>query len=531
MERFIRNNKSFLILLLFTPFLACQESPSNMTESQALPEAVEFNEDHRPQFHFSPPSMWMNDPNGMVFFEGEYHLFYQHYPDDNVWGPMHWGHAVSTDLVHWEHLPIGLYPDSLGYIFSGSAVVDHNNTSGFAPEGESPLIAIFTYHDMVSEKAGNIDYQSQAIAYSLDKGRTWTKYADNPVIPNPGLKDFRDPKVFWHDASGQWVMIFACGDWVQIYNSDNLKEWTLASEFGKDQGAHVGVWECPDLFELPVDGGDSKWVMLVSLGTGGPNGGSATQYFIGDFDGKTFTNDNPADTVLWLEYGRDNYAGVTWADIPEQDGRRIFIGWMSNWLYANKVPTEAWRSAMTVARTFELTQTPDGPRIVTLPVGEQQKLRGSAENIQAGVIDGKISLNDQFNISSPLVELKLELDPGDNPPGEVGIELSNGKGERMIIGYEPETKRFFSDRTHAGKVDFSEEFPGKRYAPDATGSNLLEMHLLIDVASVELFAQEGRVVMTEIFFPNEPFTQISLYTKDGQANLVSGKYWPLKSIW
>ena len=300
-----------------------------------------YTEEHRPQFHFTPEEKWMNDPNGMVYYDGEYHLFYQYYPEDIVWGPMHWGHAVSKDMVHWEHLPIALFPDSLGYIFSGSAVIDWNNTSGLGdpdsyPE-TPPMIAIFTHHNMAGEKAGKIDYQYQSIAYSNDKGRTWTMYSGNPVVPNPGIKDFRDPKVIWHEASQQWVMVFAAYDKVRIYISPNLKDWTFTSEFGIPGDERL--WECPDLFPMKVEEtGETKWVLITSIQKDAPNGGTATGYFIGDFDGKTFTGDYKKQ--YWLDYGTDNYALVTWSDIPEEDGRRLAIGWMSNWQYAQEVPTE-----------------------------------------------------------------------------------------------------------------------------------------------------------------------------------------------
>ena len=294
--------------------------------------ATGYGEQHRPQFHFSPPGHWMNDPNGMVFYEGEYHFFYQHYPDSSVWGPMHWGHAVSADLVHWQQLPIALYPDALGYIFSGSAVVDWNNTSGLGQNGKPPLVAMFTYHNMAAEKAGRKDCESQGIAYSNDRGRTWTKYAANPVLPNPGnRKDFRDPKVIWEEVSRQWVVALAVGDHIEFWGSPDLKKWSHLSDFGKDLGAHGGVWECPDLFPMAVDksGGDFKsppdspqqqWVLIVNLNPGGPNGGSGTQYFVGDFDGKNFTLDAdfakyvPKGKGVWLDLGKDNYAVVTWSD-------------------------------------------------------------------------------------------------------------------------------------------------------------------------------------------------------------------------
>ena len=290
-----------------------------------------IKEQHRPNFHFTPPSKWMNDPNGMVYYEGEYHLFYQYYPDGIVWGPMHWGHAVSKDMLSWEHLPIAIYPDSLGLIFSGSAVVDWKNTSGFGQNGKPALVAIFTQHDMAGEKAGRNDFQYQSIAYSNDKGRTWTKYKGNPVIPNTNkIKDFRDPKMFWDEAHNQWTMVFAAQNHIKIWASKDLKNWTHQSDFGKEYGTHAGVWECPDLFPIQVENtNEQKWLLLQSLNPGSPNGGSGTQYFVGDFDGKTFTlatdfaKNVSNSQAVWLDWGRDNYAGVTWSDIPKEDGRRL----------------------------------------------------------------------------------------------------------------------------------------------------------------------------------------------------------------
>ncbi|MDX2249661.1 MAG: glycoside hydrolase family 32 protein [Bacteroidia bacterium] len=499
------------------------------SQAQTITEGY-YQEAHRPRFHFSPPAKWMNDPNGMFFYEGEYHLFYQYYPDDVVWGPMHWGHAVSTDLIHWDHLPIALYPDSMGYIFSGSAVVDHKNTSGLAPEGQSPLIAIFTYHDPEGEKAGRNDYQYQGIAYSLDKGRTWTKYKGNPVVPNPGLKDFRDPKVFWYEKDQHWVMIFARGDRVQIYNSPNLIDWVLTGEFGETYGGHGGVWECPDLFELAIDGNpeNKKWVMLLSINPGGPNKGSATQYFVGDFDGKTFISDNPGDVSLWLDYGTDNYAGVTWSDVPASDGRRLFIGWMSNWLYANRVPTDPWRSAMTIPRTLQLVSTEAGVRIKTEPVAELGLIRGEEKNIPPQTISGAMPITKD---SGNLAELVLSFDTKGTTATEFGVELTNGKGEKVRIGYEKAGNRFYIDRRQSGRNDFSEEFAGIHYAPHSGETTTLSLHLLVDVASVELFAQEGLVVMTEIFFPSEPFTQMNLYSEGGEAVFTGGKATELKGVW
>ncbi|MEM7372746.1 MAG: glycoside hydrolase family 32 protein [Bacteroidota bacterium] len=504
-----------------------------LESSPAVKSADYYTEAHRPQFHFSPEANWMNDPNGMVYYDGEYHLFYQYYPDGDVWGPMHWGHAVSPDMVNWEHLPIALYPDKYGYIFSGSAVVDKQNTTGFKTGEHDPLVAIFTYHDTTGQRAGKNDFQTQGIAYSNDRGRTWTKYEGNPVIPNPGLRDFRDPKVSWHEESQQWVMIFARGDRVQIYNSPNLKDWTLASEFGEEQGTHGGVWECPDLFQLPIEGsnGQSKWVMLVSLNPGGANGGSGTMYFVGEFDGKTFINDNSAETVLWLDYGRDNYAGVSWSDIPKEDGRRLFMGWMSNWQYATRVPTSPWRSAMTIPRVLSLSSTDQGLRVKTSPVKELNTLRGISTDLAERMIAGSMDLSDEFEFDISTSEMNLEWDLSGSTATEVGIELTNAKGQSVAIGYDKARNEFYFDRANAGKVDFSDKFAGKFPAPNPSNASSIQMKMYIDVASVELFAQDGAVVMTDIFFPDEPFEQINFFANDGEAKLVSGQVWQLKRAW
>ena len=337
---------TLLPLLITTSLLAaCYHKKLHSDTTTSPISKTYYQQPHRPQIHFSPPEKWMNDPNGMVFYAGEYHLFYQFFPDSTVWGPMHWGHAVSTDLVHWQHLPIALYPDSLGYIFSGSAVVDWKNTSGLGLNGQPPLIAIYTYHNPAGEKAGRKDFQYQGLAFSHDKGRSWTKYAGNPVLPNTeSIADFRDPKVLWDEASNQWVMVIAAHDQVKFRGSKDLKKWTPLSNFGKTWGAHSGVWECPDLFPIRVEGStETKWVLLVSINPGGPNGGSATQYFVGHFDGRQFTVDPSytaavsGEKAVWLDNGRDNYAGVTWSDIPKQNGRRLFMGWMSNWDYAQRI--------------------------------------------------------------------------------------------------------------------------------------------------------------------------------------------------
>ncbi|MEJ7738643.1 MAG: glycoside hydrolase family 32 protein [Chitinophagaceae bacterium] len=527
-------NKIFLpiVIALLISLVACT---NNTTKTKTNDESSDSSsmagliEPHRPQFHFTPDSMWMNDPNGMVYHNNEYHLYYQYYPDSTVWGPMHWGHAVSKDLIHWQHLPIALFPDSLGYIFSGSAVIDKNNTSGLGSPENPPMVAIFTYHSMKGQKSGKKDYETQGLAYSLDNGRTWEKYKQNPVLKNPGIEDFRDPKVSWHEGSNQWVMILAVTDHIELYGSKNLKEWAKLSEFGKNYGAHGGVWECPDLFPLTIDG-RQKWVMLVSVNPGGIHGGSATQYFIGNFDGKKFTSDNRTDATLWIDYGKDNYAGVTWSNIPSSDGRRLFLGWMSNWQYANVVPTALWRSAMTIPRELSLKNTNEGIRIVAEPVKELSSIRGESFEIRSQSVEGREGVIPEVPFDVSTSEILLEFD-SIRSSKDFGIELSNTKSQTVLIGYESAANVFYIDRTGSGKKDFSKEFAGKHTAPRKSLDKSIRLQLLIDVASIELFADNGEVVMTDIFFPDENYNQLKLYAKDGSVKLKSGKITHLRSIW
>jgi fructan beta-fructosidase len=496
-----------------------------------IPRHTTYHEAHRPQYHFTPDSMWMNDPNGMVFFEGEYHLFYQFYPDSNVWGPMHWGHAVSEDLVHWEQLPMALVPDERGYIFSGSAVVDHQHTAGFGQGDHPAMVAIFTYHDPVGEAAGRDDFQTQGIAYSLDRGRTWTKYAGNPVLPNPGIRDFRDPKVFWHEGTSRWVMILAVKDRVHLYTSPNLKQWTLASEFGAALGAHGGVWECPDLFALDVEGqpGEQCWVMLVSIGDGGPNGGSATQYFIGDFDGERFVLDSAVESVQWLDWGKDNYAGVTWSNVPEADGRRLLIGWMSNWQYATVVPTYRWRSAMTLPRTLTLRQTPAGIRLYSAPVAEVARLRKPPLSMEGHLMAEELRLD---GIHSGSTELSLVMTWDSTAiPTELGLRLYNEAGEELFLGVLPQQEELYVDRRTAGPSDFSPQFAGRHTAVHSPQGQRIALQVFVDRSSIEVFADGGRTVMTELVFPHQPFTHYELFTEGAPVEVASAKAWPLKSIW
>jgi fructan beta-fructosidase len=490
----------FPIFLLGILLFSCSKTELKFTPSEL--------EEFRPLYHFTPAKGWMNDPNGLIYVDGEYHLFFQYYPDSTVWGPMHWGHAISKDLISWEELPIALYPDSLGYIFSGSAVYDSENSSGLGTSENPPLVAIYTYHDMEGEKSGRTDFQSQAIAYSLDKGRTWVKYEGNPVLPNQGIKDFRDPKVSQltqPDGSKQWVMTLAVRDRIQFFGSKDLKEWTLLSEFGQGIGAHGGVWECPDLLPFTAPDGSQKWVLLVSLNPGGPQKGSATQYFIGDFQNGTFTAD---DTMIrWLDYGPDNYAGVTWANLPPSQNRTLFIGWMSNWLYAQVVPTATWRSALTVPRELTLFDVNGTLLLKSAPAGELQALR-----------QGTFEVSDQvFLFPSQAVEIHAEIEKEDS----FSLILSNELGEQVLISKEMGLVNI--DRSRAGKASFQEDFAAVHTAPMSWKAK--ELRIFLDASSIELFVNDGELVMTSLLFPNSPWKKLEI-----QNGLDEVKIYPLKNL-
>lgn len=508
-----------MVFFVFVILVACRE------KTVVVSADTYYKEQHRPRFHFSPEKGWMNDPNGLVYYDSTYHLFYQHYPDSNVWGPMHWGHATSRDLIHWKHQPIALYPDSLGYIFSGSAVVDDHNTSGLQQKNAQPLVAVFTHHDMTKEKAGKIDRESQSLAYSLDNGKTWTKYSKNPVLKNKGDQDFRDPKVFFHQLTKKWIMALAVGNHLEIFSSPNLIDWKKESDFGKNEGSHGGVWECPDLFPLKTKEGTQKWVLIQNIGRGSINGGSGTQYFIGSFDGHYFKNDNPPSLVLWLDYGADNYAGVTWFGAP--DNRRLFIGWMSNWDdYAQKIPTQKWRSALTVPRELGLRQSAKGIRLIQYPVKELSMLRVNKKQILNKTTEGFLVLSNE----GKLKDLELEFDLSNTSAQSFGLVLSNTQKEKVVAGYDLLKKEIFIDRTQSGKNSFSDKFANRHAAPYLPEGKL-KLRILIDVSSIELFVDDGALAMTDLFFPTEDYSTISLFSEHGKATVVSATWYDMLSIW
>ncbi len=492
-----------------------------------------YAEAFRPQFHFSPPQEWMNDPNGMVYFDGEYHLFYQYNPYANVWGPMHWGHAVSGDLVHWDNLPIALFPDRHGTIFSGSAVIDERNTSGFGSPQNPPMVAIFTYNDQLRQHRGESDFQSQGIAYSLDRGRNWTKYEGNPVLPNAGSRDFRDPKVMWHAPTGHWIMTLAVHDHVAFYSSPDLRTWTHESDFGRDAGAHGGVWECPDLIEMTVAGSATrKAVLLVSLNPGGPNGGSATQYFVGRFDGHRFVPDPPAAgsgvAAAWIDYGTDDYAGSTWSGGKPGDERQLFMGWMSNWRYAEKVPSKRWRSAMTIPRELRLVGTPRGLELHSLPVVELDSLRLRGAPIAARSVADTLDLTAAAGTKSTLLELDLALDTRN--AGQIDLTFANGRGEKTVLRIDKPGHRYTVDRSASGSVDFDGQFADVQTAPLRGTGKRVAVRAFLDHASLEIFIDDGATVFTTIEFPAEPYDRIGLHA-DADIRVESGSVHELKSIW
>jgi fructan beta-fructosidase len=449
---------------------------------------------YRPAYHFTPARHWMNDPNGLVYDDGVYHLFFQYHPDSMVWGPMHWGHATSRDLVHWEKQPVALYPDALGMIFSGSIVIDAENRSQLGPAGSSPWVALFTHHDMDAEKAGAITYQTQSIAFSLDKGESWTKYEGNPVIPNPGIKHFRDPKVCWHEGTGHWIMALAGGNRVYFYRSANLIDWELASQLSGFVLAEDNFVECPDLLSLDVDG-ETKWVLIISLFTHAPNGGSGTRYIVGGFDGRIFVPEH--QDIRWLDYGPDNYAGVTFHNLAP---RNLLIGWMSNWTYAQTLPTSPWRSAMTLPRELRLERV--GGRLL-LSQTVAVDLGGAVQSLAWARGNQDILASDVFNL-----ELRAKNQPS------FTLTLGNDAGDSLVIGFEAATSTYFIDRTAAGLSDFSAAFPMRATAPRLALGGGTDVVLYFDRGSVELFADRGLTVLTSLVFPTAPYTRCVLVTTE-----------------
>ena len=433
-------------------------------------------EKFRPAYHHSPVYGWMNDPNGLFYKDGVWHLYYQWNPYGSQWENMTWGHSTSTDGLHWTPQPTAIEADALGAIFSGCCVVDKNNTAGF---GNGAIVAYYT-------SAGA--RQTQSMAYSVDGGQTFTKYAGNPVIVSD-VPDFRDPHIFWNEEAGFWNMVLASGQEMSIYSSKDLKQWKHESNFGLTYGNHSGVWECPDLMKLPVDGtGEQKWMLICNINPGGPFGGSATQYFIGQFDGHQFVCEDQPEETKWMDYGKDHYATVTFDNAP--DGRRVAIAWMSNWQYANQVPTMQFRSANSILRDLSLYQYEGETYCAVRPAKEMDAARGK-----------KIARpTDRCEI---VVTLK----------GDARITLSNGSKERVVLDYDADMASLDLDRRHSGQCSFSDAFPTVVTAP--VHGSLRTLRIFIDKSSIEVFDADGRLSMTNLVFPSSPYNRISV---KGKAN-------------
>ncbi len=490
------------------------------------PGATFYDEPYRPQFHFTPAKNWMNDPNGLVYYKGEYHLFYQYNPFGDEWGHMSWGHAVSRDLVHWQHLPVALREENGIMIFSGSAVVDGQNSSGFCQSTEagdrSCLVAIYTGHTST--------LQTQNLAYSNDKGRTWTKYQDNPVI-DLHRQDFRDPKVFWHAPSRKWVMVVALPPehQVRLFSSPDLKHWTALSSFGP-AGATAGAWECPDLFQLPVEDepGQARWVLSVNVNPGGVAGGSADQYFVGQFDGTAFVNDNPSEQVLWADYGKDFYASTSFSDLPPTDARRIWMGWLDNWEYAAQEPTSPWRGAQSIPRALKLKRYAEGVRVVQEPVAELQAVRGREMSLED---QSPVPANrwlESKQVRGDALEIEAEIDLRHS--AEFGLQVRKGSEEQTLIGIDREKSELFVDRTHSGTTSFSAQFSGRHAAPmHLAGGKNARLHVFVDRSSVEAFGNDGEAVISDRIFPSGGSQGLGLYSRAGEARVVKLRVWNLKS--
>lgn len=462
-------------------------------------------ESFRPVYHHTPAYGWMNDPNGMFYKDGVYHLYFQYNPYGSVWGNMHWGHSTSTDLMHWKFEGCAIVPDAWGAIFSGSCVVDHENTAGF---GKEAVVAFYT--SAKSTPWGDI--QMQSMAYSLDNGKTFTKYEGNPILTS-SEKDFRDPKIFWYAPGKHWVMILAVGQHMEIYSSVNLKEWKKESEFGAMQGAHGGVWECPDLVEIPVEGTrEKKWVLICNLNPGGPFGGSAAQYFVGSFDGKKFVNESPTQTK-WMDWGKDNYATVTWNNAP--DGRCIALGWMSNWQYANNVPTRQYRSANTLARDLTLYREGQELYLKSTPSVEVKKARGKKVSIPSFKVSEKHEIVNLFEEKQGAYEVEIVIQNAG--ASKIAFCLLNDKGEKVSMYYDLNRKQFVMDRSESGTVDFSKDFPAVTVAPVNVDKELT-LRLFVDRSSIEAFGEDGKFVMTNLVFPSQPYVKMCFEAdKNGYA--------------
>ena len=485
---------------------------------------------YRPEYHHTPLYGWMNDANGLVYKDGEYHLYFQYNPYGSKWGNMHWGHSVSKDLVRWEHLDPAIARDTLGHIFSGSTVIDHNNSAGY---GKDAMIAFYT---SASDEHGQI----QCMAYSNDNGRTYTKYENNPILtPFDGLKDFRDPKVFWYEPSQKWYMIVSADKNMRFYSSADLKSWEYLSQFGEGYGVQPNQFECPDFIQLPVDGNkdNMKWVMIVNINPGCPFGGSATEYFIGDFDGKEFKCDTDKSITKWLDFGKDHYATVCFSNTGD---RIIAVPWMSNWQYANVTPIRQYRGANALPRELSL-YTKDGEVYMAANVvKETETLRKSTRSIENVTVESETVIDSITDGINSGVELEMDIVPG--KAQTVGFDIMNAKGEKTKIYLDLKSGRAVMDRTESGLIAFGEkaephfkenhdrrktesvnyinDFALGTWAPlSLCEGKSYHLNVFVDKCSVELFVDGGRIAMTNLVFPTEVYNSLRFYAEGGKAEI------------
>jgi fructan beta-fructosidase len=505
--------------------------------AQAAPAATGDSNPWQPQIHFHAPPNWFNDPNGPILLNGQYHLFFQLNPFGDEWGHMSWGHAVSADLVHWKQLPVAIAEENGVAIFSGSTVEDRDNTSGLCADEsqkKTPGCMVAIYTGASKEK------QTQNLAVSRDGGATWTKFSGNPVL-DLNKKDFRDPKVFWHAATQSWVMVVALPDEhkVRFYHSKNLRQWELGGEFGP-AGAVGGVWECPDLIELPVRETAGKhdamgkidsmrWVLNVNVNPGGPAGGSGDQYFVGQFDGSHFTEDHPGSAPHWVDWGKDFYASTSFSNTPTGQNRTL-IAWMSNWQYADKLPSLPGRGEMTVARSIYLreplsrsgfTPSQEPLLLVQQPVLPTPVFKPSLALFGSSPYQTLTQINDRIaaqKLTGSVYLLRVTLDPGD--AAEAGVRLRRSSidpnqpaAEETVVGIDKEHGRIFVDRTHSGKTDWSPDFPVRVWAPlKHSQANSIRLEIAVDHNSVEVFAEDGETVLTSLIYPAASSQGLAFYS-------------------
>jgi len=466
------------------------------------------DEPFRPAFHFSPPRNWLNDPNGLVWYDGEYHLFYQHNPQGADWGNMSWGHAVSQDLVRWTHLPLALEFTDTEHVFSGSVVVDHDNTSGLRKGGQPAMVALYTAYDPVTER------QAQALAWSTDRGITWNRHSGNPVL-DIGSTEFRDPKVFWYAPGAYWVMTVALpvDQVIRFYRSEDLFSWTHLSDFSSP-GDGPGLWECPDLFEMSFEDG-SRWVLVISLGPGGESSRQGTEYVVGHFNGTTFVPDPAQPRLQPIDHGADFYAAVSFIDAPA--GQRILMGWMNNWTYAREIPTSAFRGSMAVPRLVTLKTGEAGVQLVQEPVPASLWRGGPSWSVSDHEIRPGITALPMDACGDQLV---IRAEFAAENARRAGLHVRVGNGERTIIGYDVPAGSLYVDRRESGRTDFHSDFAAVHIAPLAMRDGRISLTVLIDRASVEVFGNNGEASITDQIFPGTESTGVELFAEGGSARAI-----------